>query len=215
MDNQGKENKKQQPLDAKLLSDAVIELNISRRSVGLYPAEHPITRQSINNAHELLKKLFEIRHSITLGVAKDVIMVDEYTLDKKNPVYVEFALALHSKGIASVTFYAGLQENELQLLHELISDPDLPPGRALLDLEKYKQLRHVQLVPVDVSKFKFVEEGGKEKTVSRQMVWEDYVYGLLEGSLADKDTEGVFLSIPPDDLAAIISSYPSDTDEGY
>lgn len=215
MDNQEKEKKKQQPLDAKLLSDAVIELNISRRSVGLYPAEHPITRQSIRNAHELLKKLFEIRHSITLGVAKDVIMVDEYTLDKRNPVYTEFALALHSKGIASVTFYAGLVENELQLLHELISDADLPPGRALLDIEKYKKLRHVQLVPVDVSKFKFVEEGGKEKTVSRQAVWEDYVYGLLEGSLADKDTDGVFLSIPPDDLAAIISSYPSDTDEGY
>jgi hypothetical protein len=215
MDNQERENKKQQPLDAKLLSDAVIELNISRRSVGLYPAEHPITRQSIHNAHELLKKLFEIRHSITLGVAKDVIMVDEYTLDKKNPVYTEFALALHSKGIASVTFHAGLEENELQLMHELISDPDLPPGRALLNLEKYKKLRHVRLVPVDVSKFKFVEEGRKEETGSRQMVWEDYVYGLLEGSLADKDMEGVFLSIPPDDLAAIISSYPSDTDEGY
>jgi hypothetical protein len=215
MDNQGKEKKEQKPLDAKLLSDAVIELNISRRSVGLYPPEHPITRQSIQNAHELMKKLFEIRHSITLGVAKDVLMVDEYTLDKKNPVYIEFALALHSKGIASVTFYSGLEENELQILHELISNPDFPPGRALLNLDKYKELRHVRFVPVDASKFKFVEDGRKTEKVSRQMIWEDYVYGLLEGKLADKDSEGVFLSIPPDDLATIISSYPSETDEGY
>ena len=42
-----KGQKEQLPLDAKLLSEAVIELNTSRRSVGLYPLEHPITRQAI------------------------------------------------------------------------------------------------------------------------------------------------------------------------
>jgi hypothetical protein len=48
----GEEKQKKIPVDTKLLSDAVIELNISRRSVGLYPREHPIVKESIERAFE-------------------------------------------------------------------------------------------------------------------------------------------------------------------
>ncbi len=203
------------PLDAKLLSDAVIELNISRRSVGLYPPEHPITRRSVKSAYTLLKKLFEIRSSITLGVAKNVLMIDEYTLDRQNPVFIEFALALHAKGIAAITFSSGLEEKEVLMLHMLISDKDLPAGQALVELDQSKNLRHIRLVPLDVSKLKFVEGVLKKTTDSRQAVWEDYVYGVLEGNLADEDAAGIVFKIPPEEVAHILSSRPSDTKEGY
>ncbi len=212
-DKKGKQEKL--PLDAKLLSDAVIELNISRRSVGLYPPEHPITRRSIESAYTLLKKLFEIRSSITLGVAKNVLMIDEYTLDRKNPVFIEFALALHAKGIAAITFHSGLEEKEVLMLHMLISDKDLPAGQALVELDQSKNLRHIRLVPLDVSKLKFVEGALKEATDSRQAIWEDYVYGILEGNLADEDAAGVVFKIPPEEVAHILSSRPSDAKEGY
>jgi len=64
------------PLDATLLSDAVIELNISRRSVGRYPPEHPIVRTSIEKALTHLQNLFAIRASITLGIGQDMLVVD-------------------------------------------------------------------------------------------------------------------------------------------
>ncbi len=216
MEKKKKKGKQEKlPLDAKLLSDAVIELNISRRSVGLYPPEHPITRQSIKSAYTLLKKLFELRSSITLGVAKNVLMIDEYTLDRGNPVFIEFAFALHAKGIAAITFHSGLEEKEVLMLHMLISDKDLPAGQALVELDQSKNLRHIRLVPLDVSKLKFVEGVLKETTDSRQAVWEDYVYGILEGNLADKDAAGIVFKIPPEEVAHILSSRPSDTKEGY
>jgi hypothetical protein len=216
MEEKEKKGKQEKlPLDAKLLSDAVIELNISRRSVGLYPPEHPITRQSIESAYTLLKKLFEIRSSITLGVAKNVLMIDEYTLDRGNPVFIEFALALHAKGIAAITFYSGLEEKEVLMLHMLISDKELPAGQALVELDQSKNLRHIRLVPLDVSKLKFVEGVLKKTTDSRQAVWEDYVYGILEGNLADEDAEGIVFKIPPEEVAHILSSRPSDNKEGY
>jgi hypothetical protein len=118
------------PIDARLLSEAVIELNISRRSVGLYPPEHPILKSSIEKAFELLRKLFELRSSITLGIAKDTLVIDEYTLDKKNPVFREFALSLHGKGIAAVTFDSALEVGELVSLHELITMREGPVGNA-------------------------------------------------------------------------------------
>ncbi len=207
-----KGQKEQLPLDAKLLSEAVIELNTSRRSVGLYPLEHPITRQSIERAFALLKKLFELRSSITLGVAKDVLMIDEYTLDSKNPVYREFALALYTKGIATITFYSGLEENELLILHSLISEKDLL-GQALIEIAQSKNLRHIRLVPIDISKFKFIEGAQRDAKGSGQAVWEDYIYGIMEGKLADKDVEGIILSIPPEDIAQVLSRHISDTKE--
>ncbi len=103
------------PIDAKLLSEVIIELNISRRSVALYPEEHPIKIESIKRAYNLLNKLFEIRPSITLGISGDTLIVDDYALDRKNPVFREFSLGLHQRGIATVTFYSSMTEDELSL----------------------------------------------------------------------------------------------------
>jgi len=129
------EEKKQEklPIDAKLLSEVVIELNISRRSVGLYPLDHPIAKESIKRAFELLKRLFELRNSITLGIAKDTLIIDEYTLDRKNPVFSDFALTLHDRGIAAITFFNGLEFEEIVSLHELITMHGGPTGKALLE----------------------------------------------------------------------------------
>ncbi|MEK6743269.1 MAG: hypothetical protein AABZ15_06655, partial [Nitrospirota bacterium] len=75
------------PLDTRLLSDAVIELNISRKNVGIYPPGHIQITKSIDRAYEVLIKLFEIRQEMTLGVAKDTLFVGQDYLDQRNPVY--------------------------------------------------------------------------------------------------------------------------------
>ncbi len=197
------------PIDARLLSEAVIELNISRRSVGLYPPEHPILKSSIEKAFELLRKLFELRSSITLGIAKDTLVIDEYTLDKKNPVFREFALSLHGKGIAAVTFDSALEVGELVSLHELITMREGPVGNALLKLAEQKGLRHIQLSPIDLSVFSFME-GRTGAGVSASKLWEDYIYGLLEGKLASGDAESLVMHIPPEQVAFYVNMQMSE-----
>jgi len=54
------------PLDARLLSDAIIELNISRRNVSIYPRDHLSVDKSLNKEFEYMQKLFELRPDITL-----------------------------------------------------------------------------------------------------------------------------------------------------
>jgi hypothetical protein len=192
------------PIDARLLSEAVIELNISRRSVGLYPPEHPILKNSIDKAFELLQKLFELRSSITLGIAKDTLVIDEYTLDRKNPVFREFALSLHSKGIAAITFDSALEAGEVVSLHELITMREGPVGNALLKLAEQKGIRHIQLSPIDLSVFNFME-GKTGAGFSASKLWEDYIYGLLEGKLASGDAEDLVVHIPPEQIAFYIN----------
>ena len=53
------------PLDTRLLSEAVIELNISRKNVGIYPAGHIQITRSIDRAFELLQRLFQVRPEMT------------------------------------------------------------------------------------------------------------------------------------------------------
>ncbi len=192
------------PLDAKLLSEAVIELNISRRSVSLYPREHPITRESLKRAYQLLSKLFELRSDITLGIAKDTLVVDEYTLDKRNPVFQEFGISLHEKGIAAVCFQSGLTIDELYVFHELITSKDELQGQALVEAASRKGLRHITISPLDISRLQFLEGQLREKGTGT-VVLEDYVSGLLEGRLADADAEGIILVSPPDEIAEILN----------
>jgi hypothetical protein len=112
---------KEIPIDTRLLSEAVIELNISRKNVGIYPPGHLQITKSIDRAYGILQKLFEIRAEMTLGVAKDTLLVGQDYLDQKNPVYRDFALSMNQQEIASVTFIRGLDKDELVRFHRIIT----------------------------------------------------------------------------------------------
>ncbi len=200
------DEKKQEklPIDAKLLSDAVIELNISKRSVGLYPADHPITRESVEKAFDHLKRLFDIRGSITIGIAKDTLLIDEYALDRKNPVFKEFALGIHGKGIAAITFYSGLAMEELLAFHGIMTSRESPAGRALVELGERKGLVHIKLTPIDLSGLGFAEGRVREDGSDVDM-WANYIAGLLDGTLAEGDAEGVILNTLPTDIASFMN----------
>lgn len=200
---------KRLPLDARLLSEAVIELNILRRNVGLYPPSHAIIQNSIDRTFVLLEKLLDVRAEITLGIARDHLIVDEYTLDKANPVFKEFALSLHRKGVASLSFKTGVSKNEVIALHEFITGADTPGGNALLDHWSNKGVRNIRLVPIDFSTFRFVA-GKLRKTGGKGFgseIWEDYVFGLLEGRLIDGSVpdEEAMLQSQPEDVAELIN----------
>jgi hypothetical protein len=202
-----KEEKKEKlPIDARLLTDAVIELNISRRTIGLYPADHPFIREALERAYNFFQKLFELRVSITLGIARDTLVIDEYILERKNPVFREFAMSIHSKGIASVMFISGLSMDELFNFFELIASRETPVGQGLVEFAEKKGISHIRLVAIDISKFAIVEDQMREGG-SGSGVWEDYIYGLIEGKLAESDAEIVILNIPPQDIANALNEY--------
>jgi len=197
------------PIDAKLLTDAVIELNISRRSVGLYPRDHPIVRESIQRAFGFMQRLFEIRNTITLGIAKDVLMIDDYLLDRKNPVFREFALSLYRKGIVAITVTMGLEIEELFGFHELLITGDEVIGQAVLKAAEERKLKHIKVVPIDISRLKFIEGGERQEEIDLD-IWGNYIKALLVGNLADSDAEGIALHIPPEEIAAYLNEQPSE-----
>ncbi len=199
------ENIEKVPIDARLLSDAIIELNISRRNVAIYPQNHPSVDRSLNRAFEFMQKLFELRPEITLAVAKDTLIIDDYYLEKKHPVYREFALHLSDFNIAYVTFLTGLTKEELYAFHRFISSKVDDATKELLE-ERFRDLEliHIRAGFVDYGAFIF-EEGKTHTGIPREDLWERYVYGLLDGTLQPDGVAGEIREIPPEVLARLLN----------
>lgn len=140
------------PLDTRLLSDAIIELNISRHNVAIYPRNHPVVEKSLSLVFEHLKKLFELRHDITLAIAKDTLIIDDFSLDKKNPVYREFALCLYRMHIASLTFMSGLTQEEIYAFHSFLLEParNYSPEDVQTSFNKHR-ISHIKAEFIDYS----------------------------------------------------------------
>ncbi len=193
------------PLDAKLLSYAIIELNISRRNVAIYPRDHPSVENSLSNAFNFLKQLFEIRSQITLAVAKDTIIIDSYHLDKKNPVFRDFALALSHMNIAYITLKTGIIKDELYRFHRFITEKtdDLTVDNLKQMFKKYK-VSHIDVGFVDYRNFAAGDFSPVQQT-QKVPVWERYIYGLLEGTLQGEEVSEEIREIPPEILASLLN----------
>lgn len=193
------------PLDAKLLSYAIIELNIARHKVAIYPREHPSIDSSLDNALNFLKQLFDIRSQITLAVAKDTIIIDKYHLDKKNPVFRDFALTLSQMNIAYISFITGITKDELYRFHRFITEKkdDLTIDNLKEVFKKYK-VPHMDIEFVDYRKFT-TGDFKPNQQFQKVPIWERYIYGLLEGTLQDTEVSAEVSKIPPEILASLLN----------
>jgi hypothetical protein len=209
------------PLDTRVLADAIIELNISRKNVGIYPPGHIQISKSVDRVFDTLKRLFEIRPEMTLGVAQDTLLVGRDYLDKTNPVYRDFALSLSQLGIATVTFAAGLTKEELVRFHGILTTKP-EETRSLGGIEKMMSdasIEHVRIVGIDYRSFHVTEEQEitqPHTTANRSSgsdIWQDFVSLLSEGNLAATG-EGVSLrdaeQIEPAELARLLNEHKMD-----
>ncbi|RMG75274.1 MAG: HEAT repeat domain-containing protein, partial [Nitrospirae bacterium] len=203
------EDKEKIPLDTRLLTNAIIELNISRRNVSLYPKGHPAVNQSIKKAFDYLNQIFEIRPFITVAFAKDTIVVDEHALEKKNPVFREFALSISRLNVAYITFKKGLTDEELYNFNKLVtSSRDIFCNEKTQELLGKQGIHHIEVGCIDYDSFSFKET--TEEQQAEENLWERYVYGLLKGTLGGNEAFEVVSELSPEELAQMINEVPDE-----
>ncbi len=193
-------------IDSQLLSSTIIELNIARRNIPIYPVDHQIVKTSIERAYNSLVKLFKVREDITMSLARDALIVDEHLLDKKNPVFEEFTLSLYNIGISSLKFMDGLTKEELVTFLMIITHKKQDEFRECIlnHLLEEKNINHIGVDLVDYSAFHMVKNETTTQD-SSENVWEKYVYGLIEGKLIKEEEIERLTEIPPDSVAKIIN----------
>ena len=99
--------------DLKALFSLIQTMNVACRNLSAYPPEHPAIVQSFEKVEQIFQDLLENSSHVTLGVAKDALMVGSKFLDRKNPVFRSFAQTLFEHGIVSFTLVKGLELQEL------------------------------------------------------------------------------------------------------
>ncbi|MGA1794926.1 MAG: HEAT repeat domain-containing protein [bacterium] len=173
-------------IDNKRMARLVIDLNILRKNILMYPQGHNIVNISADQTYGSMRGILDIMPEITFGIVKDCLLVDQECLDPKNPGHREFALTLSQYDIASITFSQGLDKSELlEFLSLLSTKPEDIRGAG--GLEKAiddAPISHIKVQCIDFGKFQFTEEAEivRPQTVKQKDVWQDFAANLLSGT---------------------------------
>ena len=108
-------------LDTGLLSKIIHEFNIARRYVSSYPKGHPVVTGSCERVAGLFHQLFDSRDELTMGIAKDSLVIDGHSFDRITPFARHFARSLFYHRVALVTFQKGLTPGEVERFNDIVT----------------------------------------------------------------------------------------------
>jgi hypothetical protein len=183
-------------LDTKLLSEFIYALNIARRQVMSYPPGHPMVATATAKLIDVVPRLLEFRKEITLGIARDALMIEDGLLDAGNPVFQDLARNLFDLRIASLTVTRELLEEEILKFFAIFrkSSEELAEEGGIEPLVVAAGLKGIRAQGVDFSAFSTTEaavvHAPKMKALEGDaaLLWKSFARAMVSGSL---DPDGV------------------------
>lgn len=183
-------------LDTRVLSEYIYALNIARRQVAAYPPGHPIVVSAAEKLLALLNRLLEFRDEISIGIARDTLMVGDQVLEAGNPVYRDLAVNLFNSRIASLTMNKQATAEEIFRFFEILSrkTEQLTDLGGLDRVLASSNIRGIHAKGVDFDAFHAteVDQVHAPKTSLAEsetaVMWRSFVGGLLADTL---DPDGV------------------------
>jgi HEAT repeat protein len=190
------------PLDMRRVTEALIELNIARKNIFIYPTIHNQVKRSVVRARQALEQLFEFNDRLTVGVAQETLLIGREYLDPRNAVFKEFASSLKARSVALLTLHRGVSDSELIRFFRWLADADEneedgdPDGRTASG----RRFAHIAVERIDYNKFVVTEEqeigpsGEKTSGGDSDLIWQDFISqlmdagGIQEGQGADQGT---------------------------
>jgi hypothetical protein len=108
----------------KELTDTLIELSVAAQRRAMYPGGHPTLEAAERRLLTRLGPLLTAHQLLTIGVARDQLVVDGATTDAKHPLIRSLAERLHGHRIAAVKLLEGVAAMELaDFLARLAREP--------------------------------------------------------------------------------------------
>jgi len=198
-------------LDTGLLSDFIFELTICSKCVTSYPSGHPFIKASLEKVMKRIPRLFDFREEITLGVAKDTLILDENFLNKKNPVYKEYAKILFNHNITALTFEKKIGFEELVHFNEILatSPEKIQEKGGIEKVIADRNIKHIRVKAIRFDLFRVIEKdqvASERDNKNPSVVWEEFVQYLLDGTLDPSGVRPSFMEgMNPEILARAIN----------
>ncbi|HUF28437.1 MAG TPA: hypothetical protein VMM18_15780 [Gemmatimonadaceae bacterium] len=142
------------------LSEFLIELSIALHKHAIYPGGHPLLTSAEAGLALRLHTLLEARGTLSLGVARQQLVIEGVATDPGNPLLRELAQRLHRHHLGAVKFSRGVGTEELaDLMRTLSADTtrvETPLG--LGPPESLRRWEHVRLFSLTFEHLELLEE---------------------------------------------------------
>jgi hypothetical protein len=143
------------------LADFLVEFSIVLHKRSMYPAGHPHLRDSAERFARRLNALLGNRDSVTLGVARNRLVIETVTTDPKNALLRDLARRLHHHRVAAVHLTRGATGEEIEdVLAALSADPQRGNGPVGKRLDRVDPWKHIQLRPVGYDRLTLQDRAG-------------------------------------------------------
>ena len=176
------------------LADFLIELSIALHKHAMYPGGHPTLGPAAEGVARRLDSLLGARGKLSLGVARDQLIIEGVATDPRNPVLHDLAERLHRHHLGAVSFTRGVSPAELEEALKLLAmdaDRNADPV-GLRTKDRVPRWPHLELYPLTFERLELV--GGPEDAEGREsavtggrgaLLW----VGLARAALASDEKE--------------------------
>ena len=171
------------------LADFLVEFSIVLHKRSMYPPGHPHLADSADRFVRRMTLLLETHESVSLGVARHRLVIDNVTTDANNALLRDLAHRLHRHRIASVHLTRGATLGEIEdLLTALSSDPQRGDGPVGKRLDQLGSWNHIRLRPVGYDRFELRDRGEDDGETSDEVTPRDSWVELAQLALATEST---------------------------
>jgi hypothetical protein len=149
---------------SKELSDFLIEFSIGLHKNAIYPPGHPLLDSATSGITRRIHALLKERMSLSLGVARQQLIIEGVATDENNPVLRDLASRLHRHHLGAVKFSQGVSDEEIT---DVLATVALDAGRRVRPLglegpEILQQWAHVRLFPLTFEQLQLLDEDPNE-----------------------------------------------------
>src|SRR5438034_1383506 len=197
------------------LADFLIELSIALHKHAMYPEGHPSLAPAAAGLTRRAALLLEDRATVSLGVARNQLVIEGVATDPKHPVLRELAGRLHRHHLGAITFRRGVEQEEagdaLRTLAIEAERTGQPLG--LGDRDRLAAWPHVQLHALTYERLELTDQAGPvgEGDARAAQLW----VGLARAALATAPEDARPTPTEPAVIAQAIDQHSKAEATGY
>ena len=179
------------------LSDFLIELSIALHKHAMYPGGHPELATSSHGVARRLESLLAERGTLSLGVAREQLVIEGLATDPRHPVLKDLAKRLHRHHLGALSFARGVSGEEIDQSLKLLAE-DASRGGEPIGLRprgKIPTWPHIRLYPLSFDRLQLLDapDGGAQEgddlspatRAQSAQLW----LGLAQAALAAEEAE--------------------------
>jgi hypothetical protein len=142
------------------LADFLIELSIALHKNAIYPPGHPLLSGAVDVLVLRLVRLLQDRTSLSLGVARQQLVIEGVVTAASNSLLRDLAQRLHRHHLGAVKFLRGIARDEVaDLLKTIAADAErsvTPLG--LRSAEELRRWAHIRAFPLTYDQLELASE---------------------------------------------------------